>query len=362
MTGILLISAIAIGQIFKKSKISTIYILIVAVCLAAMRYESADLSNYIYEYIHAGDASVEMRYLGYSFVIKLFFKTGMSFETYMFCFYTICFGILAWTVGKLTLAVNCVLAFYLIYAYGLDVIQMKSLLSECVVMIAVVFLLKSMNQNITKKSNNKFCILIVYGAITLCAVLIHFSSIYYVMAGTIFIITYSKNNYNKKIFVIAAVASAFVYGGGIALLLQLGYASGILGDTAYIQQWGVRKGHLGFIVPVVQIFLMIVASEFMVDKKNQSEQYKLYKDFLMTILCVIPLLMYDITFNRLLRVYMILLYIMYSLMPQRKRMSINEIIGNGCFFFAILYAFITDLGPVYGTTLGALLRYSRFSM
>ena len=359
MTGILLISAIAIGQVFKKSKISTIYILIVAVCLAAMRYESADLSNYVYEYAHAGDTSVEMRYLGYSFVIKFFFKTGMSFETYMFCFYTICFGILVWAIGKLTWSVNCVLSFYLIYAYGLDVIQMKSLLSECIIMIAVAFLIRKIYQNSKARNGNKILICIIYGIVSLCAVLVHFSSIYYVMAGTIFIVIYSKNNYNKKIFAIAAVASAFVYGGGIALLLRLGYASGILGDVAYIQQWGVRKGHFGFIIPVIQIFLMIIASEFMIDKRNQNEEYKVYKAFLMTVLLVIPLVMYDITFNRLLRVYMILLYIMYSIIPKKTRMSTNEVIGNGCFILVIFYTFITDIGPVYGSTLGALLRYSK---
>ena len=151
MTYILFISAVALGLIFKKSKICTAYILTVMILLSAFCYQCADLANYKVEYEQASGAD-SFRYIGYKYLLRLSTNAGLSWVQYRCVFYTVLFVILYIAIKLLTQNANIVLSLYMITYYGIDVIQMKSHFADVISFFAFAYLIKQISDGKSFKS------------------------------------------------------------------------------------------------------------------------------------------------------------------------------------------------------------------
>lgn len=359
MTYLLYFSAILAGLFAKKSKTCTTWIYMVMVLLAGFRYWDADYNSYYTTYNRLSQINrVDVRYIGYHYLQMIFSNLGLKFEEYIVFVYIIGFAVLIFSIKLLTSNVNQVLAFYLIFAFGIDVIQMKSFCSEVISFLGIAILLKYYSKNEQLRKNNRvifsfFCLMIL-------ALVFHFSAAFYLLSGLVYLMIDNKKIEMKKLVLVIIVVVVFVYGNGLSYILSLANKIGVIGDMEYLVRWSKRNTRLGWITPSFLIVMIVFAATYIYPRSLDVDKEKIaVKNFILTAIFIIPFLIMNTTFNRLVRIYMLLLYIIFVNARKRMRVHIKQGLSYFVFILCIIYAFICDILPNYERTLGALLKYNR---
>lgn len=90
MAGILYISTILLGFIFKKSKIVTALIFLSMIIFTVFCYENADLGSYSLDYDLDHFANDNSRYIGYDYLTHVALSLDIPFDGYrtIFTFYS----------------------------------------------------------------------------------------------------------------------------------------------------------------------------------------------------------------------------------------------------------------------------------
>lgn len=363
MTYILFILAVLLGLMMRKSKICTVYIFTVMVVLAAFNYQNADFVNYQASYSTALQTK-SFRYVGYSGLLKFSTNIGLSWLQYRVVFYIFVFIILVCAIKMLTKNVNIVLALYLVTYYGMDVVQMKSHIADTIAFFAISYVIKY----IAKDEQLRNWRIILAMALLVLSSFLHFSAVFYIPAFLVFIILYRRKNMTKKMIAIAGVALVAVYGGIITIVTQYANKLGLLGDMSYLEGWLHRNTGLGYLLSVAFIAAAILSCNLnnrnenaliLVSLDSRQRINILLSRFMLTLLMLVPLLIVNSQFGRLIRVYILILLSYYANKQIRFRASSVR-------FIAMILSLLITIGfsiydssySFYDTTLGAILKYN----
>lgn len=346
----LFVIAFVLGIIFKKSKICTAYIYIIMVILAAYRTSSADFSNYILEYNNINLGISGGRYIGFASVEYFFSKIlNMSFENYLVVFYGLAFLLLICSIGILTENINFVLSLYLVFSFGIDSIQMKSLLASVLCILSISITYKCLNFDKVNKTAGLIC----SAVIMIAASLIHFAMFYFILPYIFLILNYNKPNIGNKIFITTIIGLFFIYNGLLAFVVKFANKLGLLNDLHYLSSWTTKRTSFGWLLYAI-IIIWIILTLLLLSRND--EKIKFLKIYTYTVAFLIPLVSINAVYFRLIRVYFILLYVYITEYKFKTKIYIKECIGYLIFLIAVIMSFMIDIYPAFENTLGALLK------
>lgn len=357
MIYILFGTAIILGFCFKKSKPVTLYMLLVMYILAVFKSNVPDLGNYQLEFLYAANhVWRDTRYLGYFWLVTVCAEHGMSFLTFSMLYYGVCLSVLLIAIKRMTKFPNIVLTLYMIYPFAMEAIQMKTMMANAWILLGLSFLFDFNN-----KSKHPLWRLILFLLFSLIGCSFHYSLVIFIVIGLMYF--YLPNAKFTKYILIASISMfALIY-----FNILPGIVNAVLtyvpGDIKYTMRWLTRNVKMGFVFPMVAI-LLISLVVFLKKKIAKKEPQGLV--FVQSVWCVLPLFLYDITFFRLIRVYLILLYFMfaeegklqYSFSGGRKsyRMSYDKFGFIVLFIILITYSLYYEMS---GTNIFLdLLRYN----
>lgn len=363
MTYFLFISSIVIGLVFRKSRVVSIYILSSLYILAVYKYNCADLENYRLEYnfIQEGIFTEEnARYIGFFMIqsIAVWFK--LDFLQFLQLFYLICFVVLYVAVRKMTAYVNVVFALFTIFPFGIEVIQMKTFMADCFVLLGLSFLFAEETKIRKKSKYANFILFIIFLLIAIC---IHFSAVYFMIVGTIFILS-DKRKY-KRVITFGSIVGFIMTCFDVFPALLKRVSAIVPGfDFNYIIRWMSGRMHWGIILIILATLMIIFTSQliFAALCKNFFVQGSYYKyqiitDFICSVFILLPLIMYDMTFDRLFRVFIILIFILAAEVPTKVR-TMKKVYANTGILFMLAVMYWIDISKVYDITLGAILKFN----
>ena len=363
MTYILFFSAIIAGVLCKKSKAVSAYILIVILILSVYKYNCADLNNYRGEYNNIMSGIGSSKYIGQYWLTRFCTSMKLSFNQYLYVYYCLFFLILIGAIAKLTANVNVVLSCYMIYSFGIDAIQMKTMLADGVTLIALVFLFNAKKKCVleNKKNNKYFYLFLLFSII---AISIHFINAFFMVVGLYFyFVGYQK--YKKYIFVFVSITFVLLYLNILPKIVTFIAQHLSLLDIEYITYWMMRRAQWGWIIPTAALGLITIYIEsinkyaltYKGRKDNEITEYA--RKFIYSIWAIMPLFLYNATFVRVVRVYVVLVSILYSRCEGiRLKMKKRELGVYLLFFSIIIYLYMYEIQPYYDSTLGAILRYN----
>ena len=360
MTFILFFSAIILGFLFEKSKAVSAYILSAMYLLAAFNYDNYDYYSYTVSYAKTAGLSFDFRYIGYSMFIHFFSSRGITYSQYLKIAFIPVFIILFIAVYKLTDKPNRVLALFLIFPFGIDAIQIKALYSEVFGLLGIALMFDKMSDD--KKRN--FDYRYVWSAIFfVLSVLFHFSGAFYLAAIAVFYCFRKKYWFNKAVLASSALGFLAVFSGLLPAAMSIAESLGILSNLEYLSSYASRSTRLGFIITFLPVFLMVGACWCIlqpdyeaVDKQTKNQL--LIRQFVLTGLLILPLLMMHMVFDRLARVYMILMYVMFVNAPRQRRITIKQVFAHVMFILSVACFFYIDIFSTLDGTLLAILNYS----
>lgn len=361
MTYILFSLAVLFGLTMRKSKICTIYIISVMVFLAVFCYKCADIANYKTEYEQALGAD-SFRYIGYTYLLRLSANVGLSWIQYRLLFYLTIFIILVSAIKMLTRNVNIVLALYLITYYGKDVVQMKSHIADVISFFAIALFIKHVSDGKSFKNFGTVASIILL----MISALMHFSAAFYLIAFFVFAMLYHKKNMTKKMMVILFVLIAAMYSGAISIIAQYANQLGILSDMRYLSGWFQINTRYGYLIPVLFAIIAILSCNLSIypgeennyNSDSRSEINILLSRFMITSLMLIPLFVLNTTYDRLMRVYILIALSCYANRKIYFQMSRVKFISLVLTIFTIVFALYSETYAYYDSTLGAILKYN----
>lgn len=354
MAIIIFISAIVLGIVFRKSKICTAYILIVMYILAALKTSSADHELYRYNYNNLA-GSLGNRYAGYTMFQKFFYDMRLTFEQYNLAFYLIVLSFLVIAIRILTKNINSVLSYYMIFSYAIDVVQMKSFIADTFSLIGIAIVIKMMSSKDRKTSMKTWAIAAICMII---AASMHFVNAFYLILIAIYLIMKNRKNIGKRMFALSVAAILMSYSSILTIILNYGSLIGIVSNIDYLSAYITRSGRFGFLLYAVWILIIIFSCRFNREHLLNNNEQSEISIFILTSLMIIPLLMLNSEFSRLLRIYMILLYIFYSKVERKRVIMIKNVLNYGAYAGAIAFPFFYIIGNLFEGTLESLLKYN----
>lgn len=358
MAVIIFLSAIFMGLISRKSKICTVYILVVMYILAAFRTYDADYNTYRIGFQNLYN-STEYRYAGYTLFQKFFYNLGINFNQYNWVFFLIVFLLLFIGIKLLTDNVNIVLSCYMIYSYALDVIQMKSAIANALTLITIAIIIRiTYIECEGNKKTGAFIRLIALFCL-LTAVAMHFSTLFYVFAIIIYLMIRNRQHIGKHIFFLMIVSFILIFSGFLVVIMKFANGLGIISDIDYLSHWTIKSTRFGFLIYFVIIALIIFSCRFNKAKMIYDEEQLAISNFILTSMLVAPLLYLNGHYSRLLRIYMILMYVFFSRLPKGYVFTRKKLLNYLLFSFAIIIFYYVDISLNYTETLGSLLQYNQ---
>ena len=319
---------ILIGLLFPKSKIVTGLMFLFMVVSICFRTQGADYLIYRNEYMWSvSQMFSDVHYAGYLYIEHIAHNIGIEFEQWLVVIGLISTAFMYLGIRRLTPNVNAVLALFLIYPFSHEAVQVRTYLANSLFIFALPLVLKEPVANTPnthgklKKLEKQIPRYILFYVLAVIACTFHFEAIFYVACITFMLFLPKK--YGK----------AYVFGGAIILfgLIEIGILPAIISRfNTRIAYWLSGRTGLGIIIPIFITLIiwygMQLAGKMCVKKSVDSSENFFYKRILRLsdfIILTIPLYCYDITFNRLWRLFLILFYVMIARL-MRNKMSRNQ--------------------------------------
>lgn len=357
MTVFLLLSAIVLGFLFEKSKVVSAYIVSAMYMLAAFNYQNADYYTYTISYANSASPFFNYRYLGYSMFVHFFSSRGLTYSQYLKIAFIPIFIILFVAICYLTDRPNRVLALFLIFPFGIDVVQLKALFSEMFGLIGIAFIINNVSEINKFKQKQKYILAAFFFVLS---VLFHFSGLFYVAVTGLFVCFREKKWFPKAVIAFSLLGLFAVMTGLLSKTISFASSLGIVSEADYLSNYALKTTRLGFVVTFIPVLLMVGSSLFITSsrkEKNTKKQLAI-RQFLLTILLILPLLVMHMVFDRLARVYIILLYILFVNAPKCSKITIKQVCSYVMFFVSIVWFFYIDIYSFWDSTLLSILKYS----
>lgn len=353
------------SSFFPKSRIFVIINLIYIYIAIALRSQSADMSIYYNEYINATIISPDKAdYIGYNIFMRFAHNLGLTYESYVLFVATITVVLLIVGVSLLSKYNNTIaftLACYMIYPMAHDASQIRTFLSESIVLCMLYFLLRSPNINskskiftlkLTEKKNIKFVgwkkylDYIFYLIGSYVAAQIHALTYFFIAIGLIYMIMRNKWN-SKLIYVVSACLCLIIPSISFVNLIVKS-----LMTSGKLMMWADASTGLGkWPYIFISVSILILSKYGLSRIKNitliNKSKYLFYENinkFVDLGTLIIPLYFMDITYGRLLRIFLICLYIISG----EYIFDVHEIYRNRKILKCIyIFTFILTISVLY---------------
>lgn len=356
MIVLLYVSAIICGIIFKKSKVCTFYMACVMYVMSAFCYYMADLEDYKlgYNLMAAGGYSY-YRYRGYSIFLKIWTDLGLSFEQYRLVFYFLVLLVLIVAIRIFTKEVNFVLSCYMIFSFPIDVAQMKSFLASSLMLLGLAILFKNYDAVSLHRRRWKFFWFFVLAFLSM---LMHFSTFFYLLAVFAYFFLKKWKHIHANFFLLSMIGAVLIYSGGLSFIANIASEMGILGDMEYMSVYFEKSTNWGFLVGFFWVGLMVFCCVYNSKKmRHQNTTDDVLRKYYATVYLALPFLVLNMQYSRWMRIYMILLYIMFS-KQFRMKVTVKKFASNIIYVFTLFISFYMGIYSTYDTTLGALFHYN----
>lgn len=301
------------GFLFPKSKSVSFMMLIFMIVTIACRTQGADYIVYQNEYKWSEYQTFsEVHYVGYLVLEQFAHSLNFTFEQFVFVTGMIS-CILTYTgFKKLTYNINIVFALYFLYPFSHEAVQTRTFLANAILIAALPLILKEPNESDEKRKKRKYGIrMITFFVLSILACTFHFEASVYVVFFALMLFLPQKYG---KIYIFSGTMIAF-------LLIESNLLPKIvLGFNTRIAYWLSGKTGVGIVIPVFITlaiwYTMQVVGKYCLRLVSNSEKDTLFYRKLLRlsdfVFLLIPLFCYDITFNRLWRLFLIVLYIMIA--------------------------------------------------
>lgn len=311
------------GIMFPKSKTISFLMLAFMIIVIGFRTQGADYIVYQNEYKWSEYQTFsDVHYVGYFVVEQFAHRLNLSFEQFLLFVGVISIVLTYSGLRKMTKNVNLLLALYFIYPFTHEAIQTRTFIANSIFVAALSLILTETDVS-KKKSVFRKILFFVLAAI---ACTFHFEAAIYLVF--VFLMMFLPEKYGK-LYVLSGTTVVF-------LLIETGLLPQIVSRfNTRISYWLTGRTGIGIIIPIfitlliwcaIQVagkYCLRMSSKSKTDTQFYSKLLRL-SDF---IFLLIPLFCYDITFNRLWRIFLIVLYAMVArIFPYKISTNIRQII------------------------------------
>lgn len=337
----LLVILLILGLVFPRSRILFLCQGIFIFFLIGLRVHDPD--HYVYQVEYLSAPSIYYKFAdfpGWNLWMNFFIDRGIAFNSFLLVMAVICVGLMSfgiYKIGKhLGEYISFALSVFLVYPLGHEATQMRTFFADALILVVLPFLLS--DEGNTKK---KWLGYAMYFVVVYIATSIHTLAYFFLLVGIIFIYLKSFRYEFQSIviisFIMSVLANSYLLSSFIGEFLNTGKQS----------HWLTNSGFsAGKMIPIIiTIFIWLIAyleiNELRenCDNLNINKQYLINTQrFMNTIFLLIPLLSYDITFNRLWRVYLLLEYLITGLYLYglKDKNSYKKVLVSGLFFFIVI--------------------------
>lgn len=352
---LLLVILAAMGLIFPKSKKLYICIAFYMVVAIGLRTNSIDYDIYRVEYFKAPFIPYRLAdFPNYNLLMNFCIKLGINYETFVFLIALV--STLLMLVGLYKISVlsgnayiSFALALFLIYPFGHEAVQIRTYLVDSIEMFALPYLLNTENNSFKKIRDYILYFLIVYVASG-----IHSIGYFFLAIGLFYILLKSIRHRIAIIIIGTAV---------ISLLVKIGWLNSIIMsflNSSKQDHWleSSNSSLANIFVIVLTIFIWLTLHliiRFLIGNVTKLQN----RDFVINLgmfadlsVLIIPLLLYDITFDRLWRIFLLILYLIsgqyiYTTFNSRKIKIIKFIyLFLAVFFILSVYLYENEYSIV----------------
>lgn len=339
---ILLILLIIAGLFFPKSKM--LFVLQGIFLFLIISFRTHDPDHYIYQVEYTTAPLVYYKtadFPGWNLWMNFWFSKGILFNQFLLIMAAICVILLL--TGIYTIGVNIggyisfTISMFLIYPLGHEATQMRTFFADTMILVVLPLLLK--NEHDVKKRLINY--LIYFGVVGLAAT-IHTLAYYFMIIGIVYIVLRSFK-YELRTIIIGSVLMIILINSGVINNFILRFL-----NTDKQDHWIANNNlSLGKLLPIIiTLFIWIIAIvEIKGISKEISNQEQLYfinvQRLMNTMFLVLPFLTYDITFNRLWRIYLILFYLITGkyIYGMKNKLNLQKLGIISLFFIMVIVIF-----------------------
>lgn len=311
---------ILLGFVANKSKIVSLLDLTFFIIASGFRTQGNDWNIYAAEYRWAPyQTSVDVKYPGFLSFEQFSINHGLDFKKFL-VFAAIVGGCLLFLgIYCFSENPNAIFSLFLLYPFGHEATQMKSFIADVIIYCSIPLILKIKPETKTREKIFRIC---CYLLLNYIAIQFQFSVAFYVLSTIVYLLLYKKDAY-KYLLPITFISFFIVYSGIFNPILR--------SLNARAQDYIEINTRFGMIIPIGITILLLVLDEELIKlckNANLKEINKIpienFQKYSQCILLMIPLLCYDITFNRLWRLFLLLTYTVFAKFLYLKKISINS--------------------------------------
>ncbi|UQF37571.1 EpsG family protein [Vagococcus lutrae] len=334
-----------IGVRKKNAKVVLIFSIFLLSLLVSSNQASLDNINYLFHYnnLKYGVVTSNESEFGFIYLMNLGNILGLSWAQFKFICYLFGYTLFFRAISNILPQSNkhLIIVIYLTYLYFIDAEQVRNFISLSVFMFGLSMLMTSFN-----KKN-----IFIYLITLLVSISIHNSMIFY----SFFPLFFKKSHDKKRIVYLtmtfSIILSLVTYFNGNQIPFVKELLSIISDDNAKIERYLEKKTSLGFLLPTSYAILNIIVLNLITKYINSTNEKKeihikniniIYELSLIS-LVFIPLTMQSVTFYRLYRNLLPLVYASFAysvFICKGWKRTILVIV----FFLTVLYWFIFDIG------------------
>lgn len=316
MWGVLILG----GLMFPKSKIISATMVIFMITVIGFRTQGADYNIYVNEYKWSEYQTFsDVHYIGYLVLEQWAHQHSVLFNRFLLIVGGTSCLLTYYGISRLTPYVNVVFALFFIYPFSHEAVQTRTFLANSVLIAALPLILKEVSENPyseNKRMSSKMRLIIFY-VLAALACTFHFEAAIYVVLLTMMLFLPKK--YGRS-FVATGTVTTFI-------LIECGILPKIVERfNTRIAYWLSGRTGLGIVIPIFITLVIWYAMQLtgricIRNSSNDLVEGNLYRQILRLsdfIMFLIPLFCYDITFNRLWRLFLLLLYVMLAKVFPRK--------------------------------------------
>lgn len=309
---IIWILLIACGILFPRSKILLWFMLSFMIVSIGCRTQGADYISYSLEFQWAATQKLtDVSYPGFVLVAKIAHQYGLSFESFVFTVATFSCVLFYIGIKRLTSNENLLMALFFIYPFSHELIQMRTFLADSIIISILPGILNCTHQ--LKDKIIKTVILVLIGSI---ATSFHFEVIFSILF--LIITLWVPQKIEKKCVPLVTII--------LFMLAICNVFPKLFGRTnPMAAQWLSARTGFGIVTPIFITLLILylnhIASTRLYRVETNDTKRCFYSNCNRFGLCgalLIPFFTYDITFNRVWRILLVVLYSMLSDVSKEK--------------------------------------------
>lgn len=325
----------------KKNKILYLAQILFLILVAANNTSNADYINYFNGYRYMFDYHGLISEPIYWLLARISNFIGLDFQGYRYLFFGVAYILLGYAVWKLAEFPNIILGFYFLYPFSMDVIQMRSLMANALVLLAVLKL-----QNYLETTNTKDIIISI--ALVVLATGFHYFAFVSIIIYFAIISGKTVTQYLPRFVAIgiAVLLVLAIFGSKIILKLT---ELGIIEKAVSYQEYDSKIG--GYLLSVLILRLILIMICWLaihspsLDCVEGIDILKLNNRFQFRCICLLSIyviveLFVSMEIERISRITLILAYILLTNSKLIIERNNYRIIKTFMFVFVIGYFYI----------------------